>query len=431
MKLRNLFLASLAVCTMASCSKDDDGISGPQEVDAYLSFASTTDVMTKASTEGDDDAGNGKEAKIQSLTAYVFDEAGKYVISKHVSLNGSGTVGEDYNVTGESENQSITSIKAIHVKVAKTTTEGGNSSTTFKVVLLANTGQLSPADLDALKAEKTVAITTFNEEKVGESYLPMHSDVLTVTGLKPIEEKEDGTKIHHLNWYKDNTSCVVSDTPTDGTHVTTVPDGAGKVTMTRSISRVQFTSLKSSFTAQYAGVTFKIDSIYLANVRNNATVMGKEDTEANYFRGGPVEFAVIQSLIDPKAGVNASFAKTYETPLVLSNKSGELDVTALGFDKYINANQPEYAEGGYLTRILITGILMDGNRVLGKKYFHIPLKLVGDAGNVASNKFFKVSATITGEGSPNPDEILENACINFSIEVAPWNVVEQTEDDTN
>ena len=46
MKLRNLFLASLAVCTMASCSKDDDGISGPQEVDAYLSFASTTDVMT-------------------------------------------------------------------------------------------------------------------------------------------------------------------------------------------------------------------------------------------------------------------------------------------------------------------------------------------------------------------------------------------------
>lgn len=86
MKLRNLFLASLAVCTMASCSKDDDGISGPQEVDAYLSFASTTDVMTKASIDGGTDAGTDKEAKIQSLTAYVFDESGKYVISKHVSL---------------------------------------------------------------------------------------------------------------------------------------------------------------------------------------------------------------------------------------------------------------------------------------------------------------------------------------------------------
>lgn len=75
--------------------------------------------------------------------------------------------------------------------------------------------------------------------------------------------------------------------------------------------------------------------------------------------------------------------------------------------------------------------LLCGNQSKGTRYFHIPLKLVGDAGNVASNKFFKVSATITGEGSPNPDEILENACINFSIEVAPWNVVEQTEDDTN
>lgn len=429
MKLRNLFLASLAVCTMASCSKDDDGISGPQEVDAYLSFASTTDVMTKASVAGADDDGDDKEAKIQSLTAYVFDEDGKYVISKHVSLP-EGTMessGEDF----DAEEGSITTIKAIHVKVAKPTGSATTSATKFQVLLLANMNELAPTGLDALKAEKTAAITTFNTKEVGQSYLPMHSVVLTVMGLTPVKEEANGTKTHHLNWYKDNSSCVVSDTPTDGTHVTTVPDGAGKVTMTRSISRVQFTSLKSNFTAQYAGVTFEIDSIYLANVRNNATVMGEEDTEADYFRGGPVEFAVIQGLIDPKADVNASFAKTYETPLVLSNESGELNATALGFDKYINANQPEYAEGGYLTRLLITGTLMDGDRELGKKYFHIPLKLVDDTGNVASNKFFKISATITGEGSPNPDEILENACINFSIEVAPWNVVEQTEEDTN
>lgn len=427
MKLRNLFLASLVVCTMASCSKDDDGISGPQEVDAYLSFASTTDVMTKASIDGGTDAGTDKEAKIQSLTAYVFDESGKYVISKHVSLPDGTTEssGEDF----DAKDGSITTIKAIHVKVAKPTGSATISATKFQVLLLANMNELAPADLDALKNEKTAAITTFNE--IGKSYLPMHSDVLTVTGLTPVKEETDGIKTHHLNWYKDNSSCVVSDTPTDGTHVTTVPDGVGKVTMTRSISRVQFTSLKSNFTAQYAGVTFEIDSIYLANVRNNATVMGEENTEADYFRGGPVEFAVIQGLIDPEATVDASFAKRYETPLVLPNESGELNATALGFDKYINANQPEYAERGYLTRLLITGTLMDGDRELGKKYFHIPLKLVDDAGNVASNRFFKISATITGEGSPNPDEILENACINFNIEVADWKVVNQTEEDTN
>lgn len=426
MKLRNLFLASLAVCTMASCSKDDDGISGPQEVDAYLSFASTTDVMTKASSDGGTDAGTGKEAKIQSLTAYVFDESGKYVISKHVSLPGETTdfSGEDF----DAKDGSITTIKAIHVKVAKPTGSVTTSATKFQVLLLANMNELAPADLDALKNEKTAAITTFNG--IGQSYLPMHSGVLTVTGLTPVGETADGTKIHYLNWYKDNSSCVVSDTPTDGTHIATAPEGAEDVLLTRSISRVQFTSLKSNFTGQYAGVTFEIDSIYLANVRNNATVMGREDTKAAYFRGGPKEFAVIQHLIDPTATVEGAFAKQYSS-LVLSNAGGELNATTLGFDKYINANQPVYAENGYLTRLLITGTLKDNGRDLGKKYFHIPLKLVGDAGNVESNKFFKITATITGEGSPNPDEILENACINFSIEVAPWEVIDQTEDDTN
>ena len=106
-----------------------------------------------------------------SLDAYVFDEAGKYVISKHVSLNGSGTVGEDYNVTGEGENQSITSIKAIHVKVAKPTTEGGNSSTTFKVVLLANTEHYNDVTkLVDLEGKTTKDIRSLNAVGVGKTY---------------------------------------------------------------------------------------------------------------------------------------------------------------------------------------------------------------------------------------------------------------------
>ena len=174
MKLRNLFLASLAVCTMASCSKDDDGISGPQEVDAYLSFASTTDVMTKASIDGGTDAGTDKEAKIQSLTAYVFDESGKYVISKHVSLPDGTTEssGEDF----DAKDCWITTIKAIHVKVAKPTTEGGNSSTTFKVVLLANTEHYNDVTkLVDLEGKTTKDIRSLNAVGVGKSYLPMHS----------------------------------------------------------------------------------------------------------------------------------------------------------------------------------------------------------------------------------------------------------------
>lgn len=424
MKLKNFFLASLAVFTMASCSNDDDGISGPQEVDAYISFASTTDVMVKSSTAGTPDAGIAKEAQIKSLTAYVFDANGKYVISKHVTLPDGATdlSQNDFDAKGGS----ITTIKGIHVKVAKPTGNATTSSTQFQVVLLANLNKLTPATLDALKSAKTTAIDGFNDVAVGQSYLPMHSSVLTVTGLTPNTDTE-----HLLNWYKDGSTCVVSDAPVDGTHVTDAPKTAAKVLLTRSISRVQFTSLSSNFTGQYASVTFQIDSIFLANVRNNATVMGEEDTDAAYFRGGSAEFEVIQELIDVNSTVNTNLVKTYSNTILSNSVVGGLTAATLGFDKYINANQPVYREDGYHTRILITGILKDGGRELGKKHFHIPLKLPNAAGNVASNNFFKITATITGEGSPNPDEILENACINFSIKVADWIVVNQNENDMN
>lgn len=443
MKLRNLFLASLAVCTMASCSKDDDGISGPQEVDAYLSFASTADVMTKASTDGGTDTGAGKEATIQSLTAYVFDASDKYVISKHVDLVTNGTEGEDYSTEKKGSEKSINSIRGIHVKVAKSSTEGGTSATSFKVVLLANVASIQVTDLEGLKSATTTDIKTFNKVAVGASYLPMHSDVLTVTGLYP--SPTDGSK-HFLNWYN-GSNCTKVEKET-AVHTGDMPSTLTKVVMTRSIARVQLTSLGASFDAlQYKDMRFDVSSVFLANVRANATVMGDEVTNAGFYRGAPAKFEILQFLIEPNGDVDGNLQQTYEQAIPLKD-GDKADATTWKFDKYINANSPTSilgipfekdgdgykrveGKGAYQTRLVIGGTLYQGTKALGVKYFHIPLKLVGDVGNVLSNKFFKVSATITGEGSPNEDEILENACINFSIEVADWIVVEQTEDDTN
>lgn len=435
MKLKNLFLASLAVCTMASCSKDDDGISGPQEVDAYISFASTTDVMVKSSIEKPNDSdktGTGKEAKVQSLTAYVFDANGKYVISKHVSLAANalaGTKGEDFSTEGTGADESIKSIRGIHVKVEKPNT-GTISATKFKVVFLANMAPISATTLDGLKAATTPSINTFNASAVGASYLPMHAEV-DVTNLTPSTDSE-----HILNWYKTSSTWDTTQKAAAGnvSHAGKIPAGAGAVTLTRSIARVQFTSLSANFTAlQYQNLSFAIDSIYLANVRETATVVGTENTKASYFRGGPDKFEIIQKLIDPTAGnTNSNLLNKY-TGKTLSN-SNSLDTEALGFDKYINVNSPTSIDQGYQTRLVITGTLSDGSKPLGRKYFHIPLKLPKSSagiGNVDSNKFFKIIATITGEGSPNPDEILENACIDFAVKVVNWVVVEQIENDTN
>ena len=50
---------------------------------------------------------------------------------------------------------------------------------------------------------------------------------------------------------------------------------------------------------------------------------------------------------------------------------------------------------------------------------------------VQRNTIYKIYATITGEGSKDPDTSELNACISFSIKVEPWTVITQTETDVN
>lgn len=53
------------------------------------------------------------------------------------------------------------------------------------------------------------------------------------------------------------------------------------------------------------------------------------------------------------------------------------------------------------------------------------------AAEVLANTVYKLTVTVTGEGSKNEDNIELNAHVAATIEVAPWNVIEQTEEDTN
>ena len=139
------------------------------------------------------------------------------------------------------------------MKVAKPATEGGNSSTTFKVVLLANTEHYNDVTkLADLKGKTTQDITSLNAKEVGSSYLPMHSPELTVGGLKPSSDTE-----HFMNWYNGASCTSVPAAGKDhgGDDPTT---GVTKVTMTRSIARVQLVSLDADFSAlESAGKTIK------------------------------------------------------------------------------------------------------------------------------------------------------------------------------
>ena len=56
------------------------------------------------------------------------------------------------------------------------------------------------------------------------------------------------------------------------------------------------------------------------------------------------------------------------------------------------------------------------------RYYRIPIKQDATSGiiGVQRNTIYKIYATITGEGSKDPDTSELNACISFSIKVEPW-----------
>lgn len=112
----------------------------------------------------------------------------------------------------------------------------------------------------------------------------MHSPELTVGGLKPSSDTE-----HFINWYNGASSCTPEKVTAKDDHTGSIPAaGATKVIMTRSIARVQLVSLKADFSALESDgktIRFDVTSVFLANVRANASVMGEENTGASFYRG--------------------------------------------------------------------------------------------------------------------------------------------------
>lgn len=424
MKLRNLILGSLVACTLASCSKDDEGGAGtPQDMDAYLSIAAvSSDLGTKASSAGNDETGELKERVVNTLTAFVFSEDGKFVISKKVSADDAGVITETVGTE-----KSVSAITGIHVKVKGVSTPGATTDTKFKVVLVANM-DVKASSLTDLEATTTPDIKDIGA--IGTSYLPMSSIVLTIENIKPVQATESLTGQHTMNWYNGGNLPVYS----TGTDASSVPAGVtNKVVLTRAISRVQIESLQTAFIDQYADASFTVDSIYLVNLRATETIMGKENTTAGYYRGGLADYSVLDKLINPNSTAvtgTSTFWKKYTADNVLSGTSNK---SFADFKSYMYVNEASDANGQTLTRLIIAGDLkLKNGQEMGRKYFHIPLKdIVGGSNNVANNKIYKIIATITGEGNPDPDRILENACINFTVKVDNWKVVNQTEDDVN
>lgn len=408
MKLRNIFLATLAVCTLASCSKDnDDTPSGPvQPVDAIISFAATADLKTKAT-----DKGFESEQFVNTLTAYIF---------KDVGTDADKVLAGTQTVTAE-DGKSIDRIEHIVVKVSPVDEEGSATADEFIAVLVANTEALS--DVNTLADLKGKTLTKEAWMYIpGTDLIPMRSNEIKIKGLMPYAVKEKkyenwvGTKVEHLI---ENVGKPAAD---------------NVIMLKRLAARVQVEGISVKFDGTYPGASFTLDSLSLVNVHPTSTLEGGNGT---YVKGGQSSgYEIDRKWIYPgnKNDVTKELGKAYAgvDPATVPWQVGE----SRDFCRYIFANPVKGDNADiYETALLITGkFKRQANSTPEVRNFRVLLK--DDAATdrnpqVLMNNIYKLIVTITGEGSGNEDNIELNAHVSFKIDVAPWNVINQDEDDTN
>lgn len=271
-----------------------------------------------------------------------------------------------------------------------------------------------------------------------------------------------------------------------------IPD-EDKIPLTRHVARVQLQAIDCDFKNNYADASFELTHVYIANASNtsliyadakpysldNATAYshGCSYHRDDYFLvGGSIDIPSLHWTMD--AGVDIAMTGHAHSNNI---KNGIIDYDGASWFKFddqtiegdegndpnnrhkempqfyvfeMKGDKPMLADGpnkgnspsGKIQTMLIlqgnwypngktTGLSDDDKKDLVKKdrYYRIPIKQDATSGTIGvqRNTIYKIYATITGEGSKDPDTSELNACISFSIKVEPWTVITQTETDVN
>lgn len=447
MKLRNIFLAGLAVCTMASCSNDDEINQGPQQqVDAMVSFGITTDVITRATTDRGEQEGSINENFVKELTALIFDADGKLVGRKD-------TVQPD-NI----KDQSINKIEHVTIKVTPSNGSDGKSNETFQAVLIANASK-TVANVTRLSdlEDGTAALELEDYSKGmidGSVRLPMASKTLSFTGIKPLGDN------HTENWiYQEGGDKI-------GIVERIDPDKAQSlvIPLYRLVARIDLQ--KVSIHKEATDLDFILTRVFLANVASKSPVkylteekntLVETDTNStgNLWKGFQSDSFKIKdskNLIIPgektsgeiesdgivKSYLSKAWDDNYFTLDLMRSSiqfDGLKDKEGAGHEDpfyfYIFA-KPFAPDNHYDTRLVLEGLFRRTPTSKPElRHFHVVFNDTNGVNGVKANNIYKITVYFTGEGSPNENEMLLNAHISAQIEVAAWNVIEQKEEDIN
>ena len=263
---------------------------------------------------------------------------------------------------------------------------------------------------------------------------------------------------------------------------------ADKIPLTRHVARVQLQAIDCDFKNNYADASFELTHVYIANASNTSLIYADAkpyslDNATTYSHGCSYKrddyFLVNGSENIPSlhwtmdAGVdiamtgndhsknisngNINYDGTYwfkfddqtiegdeGDPSNRHKEMPQFYVFEMKGNKQMFADDPNKGDspsGMIQTMLILRGNWYPngkteglGNDVVKRdRYYRIPIKQDATSGiiGVQRNTIYKIYATITGEGSKDPDTSELNACISFSIKVEPWTVITQTETDVN
>lgn len=447
MKFKHLLLASLGVCAFASCSDNN----APKEIeykdfDAQLSISAVPmNEITKASTveSGDDEIGTVNEQFVHTLTAYVFNSADD-------SYAGMGTA-------TAKDGESVDRVEDILIKV-KAEKAGDISESTFKVVLLANVKpDKTPSTLSDLAYFSGIDYYSFDGVKKGEQYLPMASTVINIGKLVAGTDYDNWIENSGTKYTTKENKLLQSNGSTIGAEEGEeykVSDNE-RIPLTRYVARIQLESLASQFIKGNEEAEFKLEKVYLANVSNASRYTGESfeyiipgGTEGAYdesaFMRGDFDFTPVDHYLASSSKL-PSLTKNYsQNPIVISNAGGKITFKDATMNKLDQDNLPEMAqfyafefdgyeisEGNTINTSLIIEGTWSNAGFSAKRYFRIPIKHDTDVASIKRNYVYKLNATLTGEGTDNPDKSMLNALLNFTISVENWKIIKQIEDDVN
>lgn len=478
MKLKHLFLTTLVVGLLASCSKDDDGPKEPvyQQIETYLSITATPDnkTITKSETAESEDqkeSGAANEQAIKSIRAVVF----------YCDAQGNPSDLATIKEIDNPETRLDGSIEIRDIKIKVAAQEAGDiSSTVLKLFLLANIEVANGVtDYKTFSTSYFKGIDQYDFNKVmansgqgQKAYLPMSSEGLAVTGLVA------GTDYN--NWVEANNKVVNTEKKEGGIeHIrgeSTVYTNNVRIPLTRYVARVQLESLTTDFGNNYENASFTLTQVSLANVSNASKYIATDENKSlqhvemngdNYnrdafYRGFPEKIDRADYYLARGKYDESIFSKRYGTinedrvengisfsgnkkvtfkDATDSKKSNDYEMAQFYVFEFQNIpmtqdldseSKVSLTTNTIYTMLIVTGF-WDNGYVKEERSFRIPIRHSNAENDyqVKRNYIYKVNATLTGEGTPNPDKNMLNAFVSFSIDVDKWGVIKQNENDVN